>query len=515
MADWNAGYVAEVEYIHGYYRELCPGVLNLAALSRSLQLRQERPLRYLELGFGQGLSLNIHAAATPGEYWGTDFLPAHAINAQELADASGANVRVLCDSFAELAARDDLPEFDIIVAHGIWSWISQDNRDCIVDLVRRKLALGGALYISYNCLPGWAPTLPMRHLMSLHAEYAGTKASGLASRIDGALDFAQKLSDAEGLYFKVNPAAKAQLANLREQSRNYLAHEYFNKDWQVMPFAEVARQLSVAKLEFGASAQMLLHVDFPNLTEAGKALLAGIEDTVLRESAFDYLINQQFRRDIFVKGRRPLPPPLQLQQIIGERFMLLTHPEDIPMKVNGARGEAGLNKDLFVPLIAALADNNFAPKTGGELLNLPFMQGQTLKHLMNLLMIMIGSGHVHPVQPQALADEARPRTQALNAHLLKRARDGSGVDNLASPATGGGFRTMMLDQLFLLAGHDGHESVEARAQYVWHILEGQSRRLTKSGKPIDTPEGNLAEMQVQARAFVSKKLPLLKAAGIA
>ncbi len=29
--DWTAGYVTEIEYTYGYYRELCPGVLLFGA----------------------------------------------------------------------------------------------------------------------------------------------------------------------------------------------------------------------------------------------------------------------------------------------------------------------------------------------------------------------------------------------------------------------------------------------------------------------------------------------------
>jgi SAM-dependent methyltransferase len=63
------------------------------------------------------------------------------------------------ESFAEFASRD-LPEFDYIGLHGIWSWISDENRAVIVDFIRRKLKVGGVLYISYNTLPGWAPLPP-------------------------------------------------------------------------------------------------------------------------------------------------------------------------------------------------------------------------------------------------------------------------------------------------------------------------------------------------------------------
>ena len=86
--DWTAGYVTELEYTYGYYRDLCPGLLRLACLSAGVAPPMGTPLRYLELGYGQGLSLNIHAAAVPGEFWGTDFNPTQVAQARALAEAS-------------------------------------------------------------------------------------------------------------------------------------------------------------------------------------------------------------------------------------------------------------------------------------------------------------------------------------------------------------------------------------------------------------------------------------------
>ncbi len=164
--NWTSGYVRDVDYTHGYYRELCPEMLQLAALHAGFAPPAAENPRYLELGFGQGISVNIHAAAHTGEYWGTDFNPSHAAHARALAEASMSGAVLLDESFAELAARTDLPEFDIIALHGIWSWISDENRQVIVDIVRRKLRVGGMLYLSYNCLPGLAPAMPLRHLMT-------------------------------------------------------------------------------------------------------------------------------------------------------------------------------------------------------------------------------------------------------------------------------------------------------------------------------------------------------------
>ena len=109
MADWTAGYTTEIDYTHGYHHELKPLAMKQALLSKRVQHRWADKLRYLELGFGQGVSLNIHAAATGGEFWGCDFNPGQAANARELGIASGANVTIQDDSFEELAARTDLP----------------------------------------------------------------------------------------------------------------------------------------------------------------------------------------------------------------------------------------------------------------------------------------------------------------------------------------------------------------------------------------------------------------------
>ncbi|HYQ25689.1 MAG TPA: class I SAM-dependent methyltransferase [Polyangiaceae bacterium] len=156
--DWTHGYVQSIDYTHHYCRELSPSLLDFACLSRGISTNlADRPLKYLELGFGQGLSLNVHAAASQGEFWGTDFIPAHVANARELAAHSGA--RLFEDSFEDFARRADLPELDVIGMHGTWSWISAQNRAVVLDLVRRKLAPGGVFYLSYNALPGCAAEL--------------------------------------------------------------------------------------------------------------------------------------------------------------------------------------------------------------------------------------------------------------------------------------------------------------------------------------------------------------------
>ena len=113
MNDWNEGYFTDSTYTYGYYRELSPVFMRWCLLLNGIATAEiTSESCHCELGFGQGVSANIHAAATPGKFYGTDFNPAHAVKAQELAEASGSDAKFSEDSFEEFSKRDDLPQFD-------------------------------------------------------------------------------------------------------------------------------------------------------------------------------------------------------------------------------------------------------------------------------------------------------------------------------------------------------------------------------------------------------------------
>jgi SAM-dependent methyltransferase len=509
--DWTAGYITELEYTYGYYRELSPTLLSLACLNAGVAPPSTKHLRYLELGYGQGLSISIHAAALDGEFWGTDFNPAQVAHARAIAEASGSGARLLEDSFAEFAARADLPEFDIIGLHGIWTWISDENSRVIVELIRRKLRAGGIVYISYNCLPGWAASVPLRHLMKLHADFAA-EASGLLAKLDGAVNFAQQVIDSGALFFIGNPAVAERLKRMSGMDRHYLAHEFLTHDWRVMPFSELAHWLEGAKLNFVASAHLLDHVEPVNLTEAGLKLLAGISHPILRQSVRDYFVNQQFRRDIFAKGARRLSPLEQLEAFRAQAFVLTAHADDIPMKVVGSLGEAGLQEHVYRPIIASLADNAYAPKTLGQLASDPKLSSIQFPNLVQAALVLTGGGYLHPAQEPPR--QARARCGALNRYLCQRARSTGNVAFLASPVCAVGIAVTRFQQLFLLATHQGRKSPEDQAQFVWDLLAAQGQRLLKQGKTLASAEENMDELLKQATEFAEKRLPVLKALGV-
>jgi SAM-dependent methyltransferase len=509
--DWTAGYVTELEYTYGYYRELSPSLLRLACQSAGLAAPSPKQLHYLELGYGQGLSVNIHAAAVDGEFWGTDFNPTQVAHARALSEAAGSGAKLFEDSFADFAARPDLPEFDIIGLHGIWTWISDENGRIVVDLIRRKLRAGGILYISYNCLPGWAPSMPLRHLVKLHADFAG-EATGLLAKLNEALAFAQQVIESGALYFLGNPAVPERLKKMSEQDRNYLAHEYFTRDWRVMPFSDLAAWLDDAKLSFVASAHLLDHVEAVNLSESGQKLLAGISHPVLRQSVRDYLVNQQFRRDLFGKGTRRLSQLEQIEAFRQQAFVLTMLADDVPMKVTGSLGEATLHEQPYRPILEALADNGYAPKPAAQIAAHPKLSSVPLLQIAQALIVLTGAGYVHPAQEPSR--QAKARCAALNRYFCERARSAATISYLASPVSASDIPLSQFQQLFLLASQHGRKLPKDQAQFVWDLLAAQGQRIIKDGKPLESAEQNLDELLRQAVEFADKRLPVLKGLGV-
>lgn len=507
MTDWTAGYVADIGYTYGYYTELNPLRVRLAFLNAGLVAPEIG--NACELGFGQGLSANFHAAASVTQWHGTDFNPSQAGFAKELAAASGAGAKLYDEAFAEFANRADLPDFDYIGLHGIWSWISDANRHVIVNFIRNKLKVGGVLYISYNTLPGWASFAPMRHLMTEHAEVLGAEGRGIVSRIDGALDFAEKLLATNPIFSRANPQVGERLKKMQEHNRHYLAHEYFNRDWHPMHVATMAEWLEPAKVQYACSAHYLDHLDAVNLTTEQQAFLREIPDPMFRETARDFMVNQQFRRDYWVKGARKLSALEQAERLREQRVVLMAHRPDVSLKVNGALGEAQMSEAVYAPILDWLADHK--AKSLGQIEQAVKDKGVTFGQIIQAAMLLTGAGHLALVQDEQVINKAKKQTERLNGYLSHKARGSADIGYLASPVTGGGVSVNRFQQLFLLALGQGKREPREWAQYVWQVLQSQGQKLVKEGATLESAEENLAEIEGQAAVFSEKVLPSLKA----
>lgn len=507
---WNEGYVTDVNYTHGYYPELNP--VRARFLLTQAGIGTGPITTACELGFGQGMSIVAHGAAQPQvEWWGTDFNPAHAAFAQELAGDPERAKRLPDQSFEQFCARRDLPDFDFIGLHGIWTWISHENHGIVVDFIRRKLKVGGILYISYNTFPGWADIAPLRHLVKRHVEVMGAPGADLFERIGSSLDFAEKVLGTEPFYTRAAPRAVENLKSLKAQNRNYIAHEYLTGDWHTMYFAELAKWLSPAKLSFGGSANPLDTIDSINLKPDQREILAGIRDREFKESVRDFFIHQQFRRDYWVKGGRVLAPLEKVRQQRALRIILAQNRDSVAMKVRGALGEAEMQPAIYNPILDVLADHQV--HTVGEVEAAVAGAGVSFPQLESAIAVLSGTGAILPAADERAIEAARESARALNREIISRALHATEIGYLASPVTGGAVPIARFDQLFLGSLARGKTSAEELAQELWAGLQSLGQAVVKDGKALETAEANVAELRARAEAFMGR-LPVMRALGL-
>lgn len=507
MSDWSQGYVVDLPYTHGFYRELSPALLNFALTLRGFQAPSlDKTFAYCELGSGQGVSANLLAAANPaGAFWATDFNPSHAAGAAELAASGGlANIRCLDKSFQDFL-KLETPAFDYIAFHGIYSWVSPDSRQAIVDIVAAKLRVGGVVYASYNTLPGWSAALPLRQLLT---DFGEEDRAPPEQRLEKSLALADKLIAAKAGYFTDNPGVPQRLSRMKKMPRNYLVHEYLNRYWTPFYFTDVVRELGAAKLSFACSAHIGDQMDHVGLKPEAQALLNEIGDPVRRQQVRDYMVNQQFRRDVFVKGAVQLSPVQRQATLNATRFALLNVKSAVKMEVRLPVGVCKLKPEVYQPVLEQLAAG---PRSLTELNHVLAVQKLDAPTILQAIMMLVSAGDVAPALPTAGEAERKKQTERFNTALMGRAVHSSEIAYLASPVTGAGVQVDRLECLLLLAERQKAEPID----FIWRVIGPQGVRLVADGKRLEGEAENRAELTKRATRFKTERRPVLQTLGIA
>ena len=513
MQSWGEGYFTGSHYTYGYFDYLSPVQQRFALLLNGLDCPAGgAEAQHCELGFGQGISLNVHSASNPGNYTGTDFTPDQAVFATALARRAGnTTLRIFDDSFSDFQKRNDLPYFDSISMHGIWSWVSEENRRVLLDIVRKRLKPGGILYLSYNCLPGWANIQPLQHLMELHDRYAGEDATA-EQRVNGALAFVNHVLATEPSYAQAAGEVLRQQLDTLDQDTRYLAHEYLNRNWTAPYFSDVAQALAELRLDFGATSQVLKRLDALYLTKTQRKMLASLEPPVLREQAKDYCINERFRTDLFVRGAVRLGPEAQRIRLFNQRVVLCVPQNKIRYTVTTHLGTFEPHDGQYGPVTEALVLDSGAPKRIGDIVAYAARFGLDEAPSLRALMTLMGTGQVYACQPESDEQLLRERSRRFNHAVAELALEDDHLHTLASPVTGAGISGIgRAERLFLLALFD---RIEDPPSFAWQALKAVDAQLVHDGRTLEGDAANLAGLKAQYTTFRAQRLPLLRASGI-
>lgn len=435
MSDAKSRYgAADVRYVTAFQSEASPARLhfNLALADAHWEPADRDRLKVLDIGCGRGVTARLLAAANPGwEVVGLDLQPVHVVEAREGAAAAGLdNVRFLEMDVAELDEAGfaaELPEFDIVVIWGVWSWVPDPVRDGIVRLLKGRLKAGGILLIGYNALPGFSDALVMQRLID---EAARDPRGTPYERGAMAISAIEAMKEA-GAYNLPNEHVLKHVIEASRRSPSYMVHEWLTSFWRPVYHADLARALLPARLDYAGSANPSRSLPTLQLSPAQREVIENAPPGIHRETLTDMFLQRRFRADIFVRGRRPARP----QALAEIPVALAMAPELIDTSVNTSSGEATLKDEHQAIIARALADG---PRTLAELGALPGLGDLSLGEIG---LMLVESSAAHPLwrpitrDPAFAARAARCNDALITSHAAEGGGSGA-VLGAVVPALG-------------------------------------------------------------------------------
>jgi len=498
MRQLHDGYIMDVPYPHHFQREMTPVWLNFVATALGMaSVDISQPFDWCELGCGQGLGSVLTAAANPaGRFVAVDFNAAHIAHGEQLARDGGVrNLRFVQAHFEQLAeqASGQPARYDFIVLHGVYSWISERNREAIQRFIAASLKPGGLVYLGYMAQPGLAFfSAPQRFLQ----RYAQTcEATDSARRVTAGLAELRRLCDAQAGFFAHQPEARAYLQRAEQQDPRYLAHELLNEHWVSLHVADVIERMARSGCEYIGSATPLENIDGLSLPANVQAQVAETRDSALRETLKDLARNQSDRCDLYQRQPCPLDPQAHRQALLRQALIALPQaPAEGGLTFDTRIGAVQGSAQLFGPILRTLAHG---PAGFAELLRVPALAGQA-SLLSPALQMLAWAGHAHPLLPGRIDSEG---CQRLNRVLCEKALHGEGYGYLAAPTLGSAVPATLL------------EMAAARVLLDYPQLRGKALKetvcalLARCGLGTDTA---LADLQ----AFERRTLPVWLRTGV-
>jgi SAM-dependent methyltransferase len=262
--------------------------------------------RLAELGCGDGTSLIPLAFYHPGAtFVGIDNSCAQLDSARSFREClSLQNVHLVRRDVRDLEPSDFAP-CDYVIAHGLYSWVSEDTRDVMLEFCQRALSPSGLAYISYNAQPGWATRRLVRETL-LRAR--SVREAPIEQKAYRAIeDAARLLEDLHSRDYASAILLAEELERVRNAKPGYVFHEYLaevNDGFWLGQFVERARRHGldyVCDAQFGRWEG---HVP----DELKSKLAARGLDAIEQEETADLLCHRYFRASILCRADAPRSP---------------------------------------------------------------------------------------------------------------------------------------------------------------------------------------------------------------
>jgi len=389
------GYTTEIPYLRDFKPMLAPAWLDHVALVAGVEPPARRSdFAWCDLGCGQGVTAAILAATHPaGLFHGIDAMVVHIEHARRLAaETAIPNACFHSTDFAD-ALELDLPPFDYIVVHGVYTWVDLASQRALLRFIDCRLKAGGLVYLGYNAMPGWACDLPFQKLV---------RRFGAVSPGDDAARIAATTATICALATSGVPSlASSYLARELEQRPEdypaaYLLHELMPAAWQPLYVTEVRAAMATIGLIPVGSATLKENFDWMVLSEAARKTLDTISEPDTRELVRDFFLDQRFRCDVFARHNQRLDRDERARRLLSSTFALARPLPAISYSTASSAGAAiAYDNPATRAIVRALAAGpgslrgGLAPDTASE-------------EAQKALLTLCAAGDIMPVEPSSV-----------------------------------------------------------------------------------------------------------------
>ena len=310
-------YVLDMPYTWGFFDYQSPVLLSYVAGRAGFAVPDlQGAFTYCDLGCGNGVTVNMLAACFPNAtFWGIDFNPEHIENARQSAARSGlTNVHFSDLSFGD-AVDLELPGFDFITMHGIYSWVNGAVRNQIHAFLKKHAGPRCLVYLCYNAMPGAAKLIPLWKIMQDQGSGSGRD---IAETVPEGLSVLQEVANLNGKFFRDNKSAVKRIDRMAKRDLSYLIHEFGNAAFEPQFFSDTVADFSRLDFQFAGSAEPENNTLANRVSRRFRPLLEQSKSPNEKEALISFIRNESFRWDVYVRGERnPETGPLD-QMVVGK-----------------------------------------------------------------------------------------------------------------------------------------------------------------------------------------------------
>jgi SAM-dependent methyltransferase len=265
--------------------------------------------RVLELGCGDGANLLSIAYTMPNSTCvGFD------LSGERIAEATASAQRLGLSNarFHHMNVMDYSPEefgeFDLIIAHGLYSWVPDFVRERVLKIYETSLKPNGIGFISYNAYPGWHFRGLIRDAMLLQAELIDEE----AKKVEGSMNFLRFLMESARPESVYKSFLEDEYKATTNRHLNGLFHDELSEINQPFYFRDFVGKISGYDLKFLSESEPVAFFTGLLPKFAQDAVNNLWDDPHRREQYLDFLRCTRFRGSLVCRNPvetsyRPLP----------------------------------------------------------------------------------------------------------------------------------------------------------------------------------------------------------------